>query len=154
MLMSRRLLRQSAFKIIFSFHFNDDDIEEIFKEISEEPNIFLIQEEDEHIPFNELNEKEKKFFYDLVKGTLENVEKIDDMIKSNLKSWTMDRIAKVDLTILRMAIYELLYSEDVPYSVAINEAIELGKVFGTDDSGSFINGVLGKVQREINKSGE
>lgn len=154
MLMSRRLLRQSAFKIIFSFHFNDDDIEEIFKEISEEPNIFLIQEEDEHIPFNELNEKEKKFFYDLVKGTLENVEKIDDMIKSNLKSWTMDRIAKVDLTILRMAIYELLYSEDVPYSVAINEAIELGKVFGTDDSGSFINGVLGKVQREIDKSGE
>jgi len=153
-LMSRRLLRQSAFKIIFSFHFNDDDIEEIFKEISEEPNIFLIQEEDEHIPFNELNEKEKKFFYDLVKGTLENVEKIDDMIKSNLKSWTMDRIAKVDLTILRMAIYELLYSEDVPYSVAINEAIELGKVFGTDDSGSFINGVLGKVQREIDKSGE
>ncbi|MCQ1529829.1 transcription antitermination factor NusB [Lutispora saccharofermentans] len=152
--MSRRLLRQSAFKIIFSFHFNDDDIEEIFKEISEEPNIFLIQEEDEHIPFNELNEKEKKFFYDLVKGTLENVEKIDDMIKSNLKSWTMDRIAKVDLTILRMAIYELLYSEDVPYSVAINEAIELGKVFGTDDSGSFINGVLGKVQREIDKSGE
>ncbi|MPM57895.1 Transcription antitermination protein NusB [bioreactor metagenome] len=154
MLMSRRLLRQSAFKIIFSFHFNDDDIEEIFKDISEEPNIFLIQEEDEHIPFNELNERDKKFFYDLVRGTLENVEKIDYMIKSNLKSWTMDRIAKVDLTILRMAIYELLYSQDIPDSVAINEAIELGKVFGTDDSGSFINGVLGKVQREINKSGE
>ncbi|HCJ57065.1 transcription antitermination factor NusB [Lutispora sp.] len=152
--MSRRLLRQSAFKIIFSFHFNDDDIEEIFKDISEEPNIFLIQEEDEHIPFNELNERDKKFFYDLVRGTLENVEKIDYMIKSNLKSWTMDRIAKVDLTILRMAIYELLYSQDIPDSVAINEAIELGKVFGTDDSGSFINGVLGKVQREINKSGE
>ena len=153
--MSRRLLRQSAFKIIFSFHFNDDNIDEILKEISEEPNIFLVQEEDdEHIPLNDLNEKDKKFFYDLVRGTLENVEKIDDIIKSNLKSWTMDRIAKVDLTILRMAIYELLYSKDVPDSVAINEAIELGKIFGTDDSGSFINGVLGKVQREINKSGE
>ena len=153
--MSRRLLRQSAFKIIFSFHFNDDDVEEILREISDESNIFLVQEEDgKQFPLHELNEKDKRFFYELVRGTLKNIENIDDIIKNNLKSWTMDRIAKVDLTILRMAIYELLYSEDVPHSVAINEAIELGKEFGTDESGSFINGVLGRIQREISKEGE
>lgn len=151
--MSRRLFRQSAFKIIFSFHFNDDDVEEILREISEEPNIFLVQEEDgKQFPLLELSERDKRFFYELVRGTLKNIEKIDDVIKNNLKSWTMDRIAKVDLTILRMAIYELLYSEDVPHSVAINEAIELGKEFGTDESGSFINGVLGRIQRQMSNT--
>lgn len=153
--MSRRLLRQSAFKIIFSFNFNVDDVEEILREIWEEPNIFMVQEEDDsQDTLPQLNEKDKKFFCDLVKGTLDNIENIDDIIKKNLKSWTMDRIAKVDLTILRMAIYELLYIEDIPNSVTINEAVELGKLFGTDDSGSFINGVLGRIVREKSKSGE
>lgn len=153
--MSRRLLRQSAFKIIFSFNFNEDNVEEILREVSEEPNIFLVEEEDGgQTPLPRLSEKDKKFFYDLVRGTLQNIAKIDDIIKKNLKSWTMERIAKVDLTILRMAIYELLYIEDVPESVTINEAVELGKLFGTDDSGSFVNGVLGRFLRENSKTGE
>jgi len=153
--MNRRLLRQSAFKIIFSYNFNDDDIDQILDDISEDSNLYFEQEEDSderQIP--EITEKNKEFLNNLVKGTIENIDTIDEIIKNSLRSWTMDRIAKVDLTILRMAIYELIYSKDVPASVVINEAVELGKMFGSDDSGSFINGVLGRVVREMNKSGE
>lgn len=153
--MNRRLLRQSAFKIIFSYNFNDDDIDQILDDISEDSNLYFEHEEDSNerqIP--EITEKNKEFLNNLVKGTIENIDTIDEIIKNSLRSWTMDRIAKVDLTILRMAIYELIYSKDVPASVVINEAVELGKMFGSDDSGSFINGVLGRVVREMNKSGE
>lgn len=153
--MNRRLLRQSAFKIIFSYNFNDDDIDQILDDISEDSNLYFEHEEDSderQIP--EISEKNKEFLNNLVKGTIENIDTIDKIIKNSLRSWTMDRIAKVDLTILRMAIYELIYSKDVPASVVINEAVELGKMFGSDDSGSFINGVLGRVVREMNKSGE
>jgi len=153
--MNRRLLRQSAFKIIFSYNFNDDDIDQILDDISEDSNLYFEHEEDSderQIP--EITEKNKEFLNNLVKGTIENIDTIDEIIKNSLRSWTMDRIAKVDLTILRMAIYELIYSKDVPASVVINEAVELGKMFGSDDSGSFINGVLGRVVREMNKSGE
>jgi len=152
--MNRRLLRQSAFKIIFSYNFNDDDIDQILEDISEDNNLYFEQEESDKIQIPEINQKNKEFLSNLVKGTLENIDTIDGIIKNSLKSWTMKRIAKVDLTILRMAIYELLYSKEVPTSVVINEAVELGKTFGGDDSGSFINGVLGRVVREMNKSGE
>jgi N utilization substance protein B len=153
--MNRRLLRQSAFKIIFSFSFNKHDIDQILEDISEENDVYFEQEEDsdgKQIP--QISRKHKEFLNKIVRGTLENIESIDKVIKSSLKSWSMERIAKVDLTILRMAIYELLYAKDVPASVAINEAVELGKVFGNDDSGSFINGVLGRVVREMEESGE
>ncbi|MGI5998358.1 MAG: transcription antitermination factor NusB [Lutispora sp.] len=153
--MNRRLLRQSAFKIIFSFSFNKHDIDQILEDISEENDVYFEQEEDsdgKQIP--QISRKHKEFLNKIVRGTLENIESIDKVIKSSLKSWSMERIAKVDLTILRMAIYELLYAKDVPASVVINEAVELGKVFGNDDSGSFINGVLGRVVREMEESGE
>jgi len=153
--MNRRLLRQSAFKIIFSFSFNKHDIDQILEDISEENDVYFEQEEDsdgKQIP--QISRKHKEFLNKLVRGTLENIESIDEVIKSSLKSWSMERIAKVDLTILRMAIYELLYAKDIPASVVINEAVELGKVFGNDDSGSFINGVLGRVVREMEESGE
>lgn len=153
--MNRRLLRQSAFKIIFSFGFNDDSIDEILEELSEDNNIFFTLEEDTNqINLPRINKKDRDFFNGLVKGTIENIESIDDVIRKNLKSWAMERIAKVDLTILRMAIFELLYCKDTPQSVVINEAVELAKTFGGDDSGSFINGVLGRVVRENDKTGE
>ena len=147
--MNRRLIRQSAFKMLFSYNFNKDCINSYIKEAFEEDNIFFAQDEEDDSKLGKLSDNDKEFFYNLVMGTLENTETIDSLINKSLKSWTMDRIAKVDLTILRMALYEILYSKDVPVSVAINEAVELGKKFGTDDSGSFINGVLGKVVRDF-----
>ncbi|NLM43071.1 MAG: transcription antitermination factor NusB [Clostridiales bacterium] len=152
--MNRRLIRQSAFKMLFSYNFNKDCINSYIKEAFEEDNIFFAQDEEDDSKLGKLSDNDKEFFYNLVMGTLENTETIDSLINKSLKSWTMDRIAKVDLTILRMALYEILYSKDVPVSVAINEAVELGKKFGTDDSGSFINGVLGKVVRDFCKQGE
>jgi len=155
--MNRRFLRQSAFKILFSYNFNKDSINNYLyekNEVSEENDIFFAQDNEDDFKLDKLSDKDKEFLYNLVKGTIENKETIDSLINKNLKSWTLDRIAKVDLTILRMALYEILYSKDVPVSVAINEAVELGKKYGTDDSGSFINGVLGKLARDLGKQGE
>lgn len=151
--MSRRLAREIAFKVLYSFNYADEkDIDSIINNSLEEDNIFWVDEEDSvKSLLSLLNEKEKDFFAELVKGTLCNIEKIDNTIERNLKSWKMDRIAKVDLSILRLAIYEIFYRDDIPDSVAINEAVELGKAYGTDDSGSFINGVLGRVARELDK---
>ncbi|HHY77477.1 MAG TPA: transcription antitermination factor NusB [Clostridiales bacterium] len=155
--MNRRFLRQSAFKILFSYNFNKDSINNYLyekNEVSEENNIFFTHDDEDDSKLDKLSEKDKQFLYNLVKGTVDNRETIDSLISKSLKSWTLDRIAKVDLTILRMALYEMLYSKDVPVSVAINEAVELGKKFGTDDSGGFINGVLGKIAKELDKQGE
>lgn len=151
--MSRRLARESAFKVLYSFNYADEkDINSIIDESLEEDNVFWVDEENSiNSLLNSVNERDKEFFTELVKGTLRNIGTIDNTIENNLKAWKMDRIAKVDLAILRLAIYEILYRDDIPDSVAINEAVELGKAYGTDDSGGFINGVLGRVVRELDK---
>ncbi len=153
--MSRRIAREGAFKVLYSLNYVDDnDIDNIIYESLKEDNVFWADEENSiKSLFNSVNERDKEFYAELIKGTLKNIDNIDNIIELNLKSWKMDRIAKVDLAILRLAIYELLYRDDIPDSVAINEAVELGKSYGTDDSGSFINGVLGRIVREFNKSG-
>ncbi|RIW33638.1 transcription antitermination factor NusB [Bacillus salacetis] len=85
----------------------------------------------------------------LVKGAAVYKEKIDGLIKENLEKWSFDRLAKVDRNILRVAVYELLEIDDVPNKVVINEAIEIAKAYGDDQSGKFINGVLSKVNSMI-----
>lgn len=77
----------------------------------------------------------------------ENLESIDKMIDDNLESWSLERLFKLDLSILRVAVYELLYSDDVPEGVAINEAVEIAKKYGTKDSSKLINGILGTIVR-------
>ena len=154
--MSRRLARKSAFKALYSFNYVDNkDTDGIIDECLCEEHVFWVDEEDStELLFHSISKNDKEFFIQLVKGTLENIAAIDNIIEINLRSWKMERIAKVDLAILRMAIYEILYRDDIPDSVAINEAVELGKAYGTDDSGSFINGVLGRVVKEIDKTGD
>ncbi|SHI92901.1 transcription antitermination factor NusB [Lutispora thermophila] len=153
--MNRRLLRQSAFKFIFSFCFNNDDIDEKLENLSEDYDIFFTQEDDtDQTNLSKLNSKDRDFLNILIKGTIENLESIDEIIRKSLISWTMERIAKVDLSILRMAIFEILYYKDTPENIVINEAVELAKTFGGDDSSSFVNGVLGRVVRERVKTGE
>ncbi|CAA6691488.1 MULTISPECIES: transcription antitermination factor NusB [unclassified Lentimonas] len=101
------------------------------------------------------NQEEDRAYYAFAEalslGTIENVEAIDKHIAEHANNWTFDRIAKVDLAILRLAIYELLYRTDIPPIVSINEAIDLTKVFSNPDSKRFINGILDKMKGKITR---
>ncbi len=85
----------------------------------------------------------------LIKGVIEHREKVDAEIKKYAKNWDLHRMAAVDRNILRLAIYEMLFREDIPPVVSINEAVEIAKLFSTDDSGRFVNGILDKVRSEL-----
>jgi len=80
-------------------------------------------------------------------GTVENINHIDDVIRNHTEHWDIDRISRVDLAILRISIYALLYQPDIPATVTIDEAVEIAKKFGSDDSYRFVNGVLDSVNR-------
>ncbi len=88
------------------------------------------------------------YIRDALEGTLEHEREIDEAIEPKLVNWSIDRIARVDLAILRLAVYEILYRDDVPDAVAVNEAVELAKTFSTDEAGPFVNGLLGSLLRE------
>lgn len=90
----------------------------------------------------------------LAKGVEENCGQLDELIGSKLKGWTISRISKVSLSIMRIAVYEMLYEKEVPVSVSINEAVELAKEFATPDDASYVNGVLGAVAKSLESSGE
>lgn len=87
----------------------------------------------------------------LVHGVLEHCLELDGLIEQYSEHWRIDRVDVIDRNILRMALFELLYCEDIPPKVTINEAIDLGKRFGSEDSGSFINGILDRVQNKVVK---
>ena len=91
----------------------------------------------------------RAFAEPLIRGTIEHLDEIDGQIKKHVKNWEFHRIATVDRNILRLAIYEMLYREDIPPVVSINEAIEIAKKFSTQDSGKFVNGVLDKIKSEL-----
>lgn len=130
--MSRRELREQIFKLIFRVEFNARE------EMPEQERYFF--EDDE------LTADEKDAAYISQKGNhiIEKLDEIDAMINKQAKGWTTQRMGKVDLTILRLAVYEILFDEDVPAGVAINEAVELAKRFGQEESSGFVNGVLAK----------
>lgn len=86
-----------------------------------------------------------EFIISLVEGVAEKKEYIDDLIQESSRNWSLERMPIVDRNILRMAIYEILFMEDIPLKVSINEAVELAKTYGTDESGRFVNGVLGNI---------
>jgi N utilization substance protein B len=91
------------------------------------------------------------FAEELIHGTLDNIKEIDAEILAHAANWTFERIAKVDLSILRLAIHELLHRRDIPPVVSINEAIELGKVFSNPDSKRFINGILDQMKNKLDR---
>ena len=84
----------------------------------------------------------------LVKGTFENKDRIDNLLKQKAEHWTLERMNAIDRNILRFAVFELIFCEDIPYNVSINEAIEIAKKYGTDESGKFVNGILDKIKKE------
>jgi len=93
----------------------------------------------------------RNFSHQLIAGTWSNVDEIDRHISSCSENWSIARMSKVDKNILRMAVYELLYCPDIPPKVTLNEAIDLGKVYGSENSGSFINGILDALYARLRK---
>ena len=129
--MSRKKARDNAFKYVYELEFGrDENLEKILNNCYEE---------------NDNKPDEKEYIKAVLKGVKENLEEIDGIILSKLKNWSLDRIAKIDLAILRLAVYEIKYMEDIPEKVSANEAVELAKTYGNNDSKSFVNGVIAKV---------
>lgn len=129
--MSRRELREQVFKLLFRIEFNDKE------EMPEQMALFFEEKE-------LLEDSVKEEISDKYTRILEKKEELDAMLNEKATGWTVSRMGKVDLTILRLALFEMLYDDTVPVSVAINEAVELAKKFGQTESPSFINGVLAK----------
>ena len=126
--MTRKQAREEAFILVFEKEFNDDSLEDILSLAEEVRDI----EADEYI---------KKVFF----GVFDNLEDIDATISRNAVGWSIKRITKTALAILRLAIYEVKYYDEIPVSVAINEAVELAKTYSDDEVRKMINGVLDKV---------
>jgi transcription antitermination protein NusB len=93
----------------------------------------------------------KEFAVNLVRGTLQNLEKIDAMIEMVTENWLLKRMAAVDRNILRFAAYEILYRKDIPSAVTINEALEIAKKYSSTEAASFLNGVLDRIAKEADK---
>ena len=129
--MTRRQLRENVFKMLFRVEFHDD------KELPEQ----LILFEDEVEP---ISEDEKIYMTNKYKDIYAHIEELDAAINEVSKGWKTTRMGKVDLTLIRLAVYEIRFEEDIPVKVSINEAIELDKKYGTDDSPAFVNGILAK----------
>ncbi len=106
-----------------------------------------------HITDSSLAEEAANFAKQLVRGVVGNLEKLDKIISSSAPSWPMEQMAKIDKNILRLAIFEILFNNDVPVKAAINEAIELAKSFGSDSSSRFVNGVLGTIVAQGSRKG-
>ncbi len=130
--------RETAFKALFQLEFAPNDETEFYEKLSIENAI----EED-----TKVQQRRLTYIEDAVKGTRANLAEIDEMIKSRLKKgWTLSRLSTADRNILRLAVYEMVFAEKkIPVSVAINEAIELAKKYGADDSSRFINGILNAI---------
>lgn len=94
-------------------------------------------------------ERAKVFAKELLVGILQNKESIDEKIEAHVDNFQLNRLSAIDRNVLRLAIFEMMHCEDIPPAVCINEAIEISKRFGTEDSGSFVNGVLDKIKRNL-----
>ena len=133
--MKRSAIREAAFKLIYSL------------EIQETEN--LEEQIDLYLECEEITDKEaKEYIVDAINGIRKHIDEINNLIKKNLKAdWTIERISKVDFSILKLAIYEIKY-KGIPYKVAINEALEISKKYGEETSRNFINGILASVVKE------
>ncbi|MFP4315949.1 MAG: transcription antitermination factor NusB [Desulfovibrionales bacterium] len=136
---SRRKGRQKAFQCLYGFDFASGgrrgDLMRSFRHFVES---------DESV-----TELERTFALELVTGVMDQREEIDSVITTHSRHWRLERIAKVELAILRIAVYEMVYRPDIPPKVSINEAVELSKSFGDENSRSFINGILDAVARSV-----
>jgi len=133
--MGRREMREHIFKLLFLNEFNGTE------EMPQQIQLYF-----DGLEY--LNPVEQAYMENKYAKITERLEELDSILNEKSAGWKTKRMSKVDLNILRLAVYEMKYDEDVPVKVAINEAIEISKSFGGEDSASFVNGVLGKIARE------
>lgn len=131
--MNRRETRECAFSLLFQIDFWPPD------EIERQIELYF-----EECP-QKLDESNISFIREEVLGAYNSKQNIDDKIDNHLRAWNLNRISKVDLAILRLALYEILYNTEIPVGVSVNEAVELAKKYSSDESPSFINGILIKI---------
>ena len=132
--MSRKKARIGAMQALFAMDINNDfstDKLEVFMEN------------------NNFQGDEVDYINRVVPDILDKLEVVDETIEKNLKGWTMARLAKVDRQILRVAVYEFLYKDDIPEEVSINEAVEIARLYSSDEAPKFINGILGTIYRSF-----
>ena len=130
--MTRREAREAAFALLFENTFSDEGMEAVLRDA----------EEAQTLP-------EDQFALSLATGAAEKQEELDQKIAAASDRWKMDRISRVALTVMRLALYEVLYCEEIPVNVSLNEAVELTKIYGGDEEASFVNGVLGGIVRTL-----
>lgn len=130
--MTRSEQREEVFILTFEKTFHEESIDEIIE-----------------LATNLRGEKVNDYIKNEVKGIFDNLEKIDALIEKNLVGWKINRISRVNLCILRICIYEMLFDETVPVGVAINEAVELCKKYSAENDKKFVNGILGSVSRKL-----
>ncbi len=130
--MTRRELREHVFLMMFRKEFHDKN------ELPEQIKLYLSEIEN-------ITPEEYDYLIKRVNAIMEKVEEIDDILSKTTSGWSIKRLGKVELTILRIAVYEMRYDDEIPVKVAINEAVELAKTFGGDETPAFINGVLAKL---------
>lgn len=134
----RRKARELALQVLFQKDLRRKRVDDILTLVSS-PTLW--------------DEDTRNFFFTLVRGVEEKEEIVDRLITEVAEGWTLHRMANIDRNILRIAAYEIVFLPEVPASVSINEAVELGKKYGTEESGRFINGVLGQLLRYLEKQG-
>ncbi len=134
--MLRSQVREEIFKIMFRYPF----VEEV--EMEEQISFSLEDLEGK-------SEENIRYIKDKVMHILENIEAIDSKIEACCEGWNLNRIGKAEITIMRIAVYELMMEEDIPNKVAINEAVELSKIYCDEDAKGFVNAILGKVEKSL-----
>ena len=140
----RRLSRELTLKFLYQY--------DVYVEQNKELNNFDEQVEDFFITQDVISDNEiKDFFIVLAKGVCDNRDSIDEIISKYSENWKVSRISRIDINILRIAIYEMLNLSNIPHPVTINEAVDIAKKYGNNESGSFINGIVDRVRIALEK---
>jgi transcription antitermination protein NusB len=139
--MNRRKSRELAMKLLFQMNVNKEDYKEVLSNVHENIEDY-VKDEEEDI---DLKDIDMEYITRILSGVEANKELIDSEIEKYLLNWKLNRISKIDLAIMRICTYEIIFEVDIPNSASINEAIELAKKYSDEKSVSFINGVLDKI---------
>lgn len=137
--MGRRVSRELAMKLLYQMEFQKEDREAQKKMFFEE---------------NAVSENDRTYISDVADGVYGHLDYINSMIETHSKGWKINRISKIDLSIMRLSIYEICFRDDIPFSVSVNEAVELAKKYSSEDAGSFINGILSNIPDRNAPDGE
>ncbi len=142
--MTRSLVREHLFRLLFRIEFNPP------QDMPDQVRLYFedgFAEDDLKSTGSDVSDKDRKYITDKYEQIIGHLPELDEKIDKSAKGWSITRIGKVELAVLRLAVYEMLYDDDIPVGVAIDEAVELAKRFGGDSSGPFVNGILAALSK-------